>query len=163
LLMRVDKVTMSVGVEAREPFMDYTLVEYLMTLPQSTKLNGWRPKHLLKQAMTNVVPAEIIARPKQAFAAPINAWMHAGLDAFVRRGILESKLRERGLFNYDYVNRLLDEHSSRRGDHGVALWTFLNLSAWYDHWIAGSPGGAGVGAAGQPPNVALAPVGGGTQ
>jgi asparagine synthase (glutamine-hydrolysing) len=163
LLMRVDKVTMSVGVEAREPFMDYKLVEYLMTIPQTIKLNGWSAKHLLKRAMTNIVPAEIIARPKQAFAAPISAWMHAGLDAFIRRGILESKLRERGLFNYDYVNRILDEHSSRRGDHGVALWTFLNLSAWYDYWIAGSPPGAGAAGTAEPPSVALASATGGAQ
>ncbi|HEX4609245.1 MAG TPA: asparagine synthase C-terminal domain-containing protein, partial [Urbifossiella sp.] len=139
LLMRVDKVTMSVGVEAREPFLDYRLVEYLMTVPGAVKLPGWTPKHLLKRAMTGLLPENIIHRPKQPFAAPINAWLHAGLDGFIRRGILGSRLRERGLFDYAVVGRMLDDHANRKADYGVHLWTLMNLSAWYDHWIAGSP------------------------
>ncbi len=137
LLMRVDKVTMSVGVEAREPFLDYRLVEYLMTVPGATKLRGSTPKYLLKRAMTGLLPDNIVNRPKQPFAAPVNAWLHTGLEAFVRDRILGSRLRERGLFNYAVVGRMLDDHVARKADYGVHLWTLLNLSAWYDHWIAG--------------------------
>ena len=136
LLMRVDKVTMSVGVEAREPFLDQRLVEYLMTLPLETKLPGWNPKYLLKQAMSGILPDAIINRPKQPFAAPINAWLRSGLEPFIRKGILESKLRERKLFDYDFVSNMLEQHASRRKDYGVHLWTLMNVSAWYDHWIA---------------------------
>lgn len=144
LLMRVDKVTMSVGVEAREPFLDYHLVEYLMRLPGRTKLNGWTPKYLLKRAMAGLLPENIIDRPKQPFAAPINAWLHAGLDGFIRDGIFRSKLRDRRLFDYGVIGRMLDDHAARRGDYGVSLWTLMNLSAWYDHWIAGGPRPPGI-------------------
>jgi asparagine synthase (glutamine-hydrolysing) len=137
LLMRIDKVTMSVGVEAREPFLDYRLVEYLMRLPLQTKLNDWNPKHLLKQAMSGLLPDTIIGRPKKAFAAPINAWLNAGLIGFVRHRILHSKIRSRDFLNYDVVTQMLDDHTRGKKDYGVQIWTLLNLCGWYDHWIDG--------------------------
>jgi asparagine synthase (glutamine-hydrolysing) len=136
LLMRIDKVTMSCGVEAREPFLDYRLVEYLMTLPLSFKLQGWDPKHLLKRAMRGLVPDNILRRPKQAFAAPVNRWLRSGLEQFARHVLLHSKLRQRGYFRYDAIERMLADHVSGKKDFGVRLWTLMNLSAWYDHWIA---------------------------
>jgi asparagine synthase (glutamine-hydrolysing) len=63
LLMRIDKVTMSVGLEAREPFLDYRLVEHVMALPAALKLKRWEPKYVLKQAMAGVLPPEIVRRP----------------------------------------------------------------------------------------------------
>lgn len=137
LLMRVDKVTMSVGVEAREPFMDYRLVEYLITLPRRIKIHGWNPKDLLKRAVGDVVPERIIRRPKQAFAAPINVWLRSGLGNFARSVISGSKLRSTGLFRFDVIERMLEDHIDGRGDYGVQVWTLLNLCSWYDHWIGG--------------------------
>jgi asparagine synthase (glutamine-hydrolysing) len=135
LLMRVDKVTMACGVEAREPFLDYRLVEYLMTLPRTLKIKEWQPKHLLKQALTGIVPDEILRRPKKVFAAPVNAWLRDGLAPFARQVLFDSRLRARGYFLYDVIERMLEEHVNARQDHGVRLWTLMNLSAWYDHWF----------------------------
>ena len=136
LLMRVDKVTLSVGVEAREPFMDYRLVEYLMTVPRKIKLKGWDPKHLLKRAVADVVPTSILERPKQAFAAPVNVWLRSGLGDFARSVISGSNLKSAGLFRFTEIERLLEEHISGRRDWGVQAWTIMNLCAWYDRWIA---------------------------
>lgn len=135
LLMRIDKVTMSVGLEAREPFLDARLVEYTMTLPARLKLKGWEPKHLLKRAMEGFLPENIIRRPKQAFAAPVGAWIRAGLDGYARKVVLESSLRGLHLFRYDAIESLFDDHVAGRADHGVRLWNLMNLSAWYDHWF----------------------------
>ncbi|HEV3204424.1 MAG TPA: asparagine synthase (glutamine-hydrolyzing), partial [Gemmataceae bacterium] len=135
LLMRLDKITMSCGVEAREPFLDYRLVEYLMTLPRSLKLKDWEPKYLLKQAMTGLVPDSILRRPKQAFAAPVNVWLRSGLGDFARNLLLSSRLRKRGYFRYDIIEQMLADHLAGKKDHGVRLWTLMNLSAWFDHWI----------------------------
>jgi len=135
LLMRLDKTTMSCGVEAREPFLDYRLVEYLMTLPRGLKLRDWRPKHLLKQAMTGLVPDSILRRPKQAFAAPVNVWLRSGLGDFARNLLLNSRIRKRGYFRYDIIEQLLADHLAGKKDHGVRLWTLMNLTAWFDHWI----------------------------
>jgi asparagine synthase (glutamine-hydrolysing) len=141
LLVRTDKVTMSHGVEARVPFLDYRLVEYLMTVPWQWKLRRWRPKHLLKRAVAGLLPDNIIHRPKKAFAAPVGRWLRSGLAPFAARVIFESRLRERGLFRYDRVRQLLDDHVCGRADHGVQLWTLMNLSGWYDRWIAGTDSG----------------------
>jgi asparagine synthase (glutamine-hydrolysing) len=137
LLMRVDKVTMSVGVEAREPFLDYRLVEFLMGVPRRVKLSGWNAKHVLKQAVADIVPPRIIRRPKQAFAAPINEWLRKGLGDFARRVITKTRLRTRGLIRFDIVEKMLEEHLAGRKDFGVQLWTIMNLCAWYDQWIDG--------------------------
>src|SRR5262249_12414386 len=112
LLMRVDKVTMSCGVEAREPFLDYRLVEYLMPLPRSLKPMRWEPKRLLKRAASGLVPREIIRRPKQAFAAPVNVWLRRGLGPFARHVLLHTKLRRRGWFRYEAIEQMLEEHVS---------------------------------------------------
>jgi asparagine synthase (glutamine-hydrolysing) len=141
LLMRVDKVTMSQGVEAREPFLDYRLVEYLMTVPWGWKLRRWRPKHLLKRAMAGLLPENIIHRPKKAFAAPVGGWLRGGLAPFASRVIFDSRLKERGLFRYERIRQLLDDHVCGRADHGVQIWTLMNLSGWYDRWIAGTGAG----------------------
>jgi asparagine synthase (glutamine-hydrolysing) len=135
--MRLDKATMSCGVEAREPFLDHHLVEHLMTLPREVKIKGWQAKHLLKEAMSGVVPEAILRRPKQPFAAPVNAWLRGGLEKYARHVLLHSRLRERGYFRYDTIAGMLEEHVSGRQDHGVRLWALMNLSAWYDHWING--------------------------
>jgi asparagine synthase (glutamine-hydrolysing) len=138
LLMRVDKVTMSVGVEAREPFMDYRLVEYLLTVPRKIKMNGWDPKHILKRAAAGVVPESILRRPKQAFAAPVNAWLRSGMGDFARSVISGSRLKTTGLLRFDAIEQLLEEHIAGRRDWGVQAWTMMNLCAWYDRWIAGA-------------------------
>ncbi len=158
LLMRTDKVTMSQGVEAREPFLDYRLVEYLMAVPWSWKLRGWQPKYLLKRALAGLLPEEILRRPKKAFAAPVGSWLRAGLGAFAAQVIFGSRLKERGLFQYDRVRQLLEDHVEGRRDHGVKIWTLMNLSAWYDRWVAGgtaglAPGAVAGAAAGLPESV----------
>jgi asparagine synthase (glutamine-hydrolysing) len=135
LLMRVDKITMSQSLEAREPFLDYRLIEYTMALPLSLKLKNWDPKYVFKQAMRDLVPAEIVNRPKMPFAAPVEDWLRQGLGGFARRVILESRLKERGLFRYDGIERILAEHEKGTANHGVQIWTLMNLSAWYDHWV----------------------------
>ena len=135
LLMRVDKITMSHSLEAREPFLDYRLVEYNLAMPLALKLKNWDPKYVFKQAMRGLVPDEIVNRPKQPFAAPIEDWLRQGLGGFARRVILESRLKERGLFRYEGIERILAEHERGSADHGVQIWTLMNLSAWYDQWI----------------------------
>jgi asparagine synthase (glutamine-hydrolysing) len=142
LLMRVDKVTMSTGLEAREPFMDYRLVEYTMRLPRTVKLKGWDPKHVLKRSMEGRVPESILRRRKQAFAAPVGEWLRHGLGGYARQVILQSSLREQKLFRYDAIGRMLDDHEQRRGDYGVRIWNLMNLSAWHDQWICRRDGGA---------------------
>ncbi|PYP84553.1 MAG: asparagine synthase (glutamine-hydrolyzing) [Blastocatellia bacterium AA13] len=135
LLMRVDKITMATSVEARVPFLDHALVEFAMSLPSWMKYQNGETKHILKRALRNVVPDRVLNRRKQGFAAPINEWMLDRLGAFVEHTVLNSPLRRRDLFDYDYIAGLVNEHRSGRANHSFLLWSLLNLSLWYEHWI----------------------------
>jgi len=136
LLMRLDRMTMANSLEAREPFMDYRLAEYVLRLPFRLKVNHGIAKYVLKQAMRDLLPQPIVKRKKQPFPAPMRQWLQRGLAPFARDTILGSSLRERELFRYDKVQDILDAHESGRSDHNLAIWSLLILSAWYDCWIS---------------------------
>jgi asparagine synthase (glutamine-hydrolysing) len=135
LLMRVDKITMASSIEARVPFLDHHLVEFSLRIPTRLKIQGGVSKRLLKKAMTGILPDEIIHRPKQGFGAPVSEWFRGPLYEPAVAGILSSRLREEGLFDYDHVRSLFEAHCSGGRDHSWHLWTLYNLSRWYDTWI----------------------------
>jgi asparagine synthase (glutamine-hydrolysing) len=138
LLMRVDKMTMANSVEARVPFLDHKLVEFAMSLPRRLKLRDGETKYILKRALKGVIPDRVIHRRKQGFGAPINQWMLDHMGSFVERTLMHSPLRARGLFDYDFIARLLAEHRTGRVNYSFFLWSLLNLSLWYERWIDGS-------------------------
>lgn len=135
LLMRVDKIGMSVSLEARVPFLDHNLVEYTTNIPMAQKVKGRTAKYLLKKAVEGLIPDEIIYRKKMGFGAPMSQWLKGDFGRYVRERLLSSGLLERGYFRRDYVERLSDEHFAGRRDNSVYLWTLFNLVAWFDYWI----------------------------
>ncbi len=137
LLMRVDKITMATSVEARVPFLDHKLVEFAQRLPRRMKYRNGETKYLLKRALRGIVPDRALDRPKQGFGAPINEWMMDRMNDFVERSLMNSGIRRREFFDYDFVKRLMSEHRRGRVNYSFHLWTLLNLSLWYDRWIDG--------------------------
>lgn len=135
LLMRVDKITMATSVEARVPFLDQQLVEYAMSIPSELKIKGTSGKHILKQALEKVLPPELLYRQKRGFGAPIREWFRGASGATLGGLILNSAIRNRALFNYSFVTRLLDEHQRGARDWSFHLWALLNVSLWYDRWF----------------------------
>lgn len=135
LLMRVDKIGMSVSLEARVPFLDHHLVEYTMDIPMAHKVRGRTAKYLLKKAVEGLIPHEIIYRKKMGFAAPMSQWLKGDFGQYARSRMLSSGLMQRGYFDRDYVQRLFADHFSGRRDNSLYLWTLFNLTAWYDYWI----------------------------
>jgi asparagine synthase (glutamine-hydrolysing) len=137
LLMRVDKMTMASSVEARVPFLDHELVEFALALPAEMKVRNGEGKYLLKKAVEGILPPEVINRPKQGFVAPVSDWLRGETGAKIRRDIASSSLAERGLLDYEALDRLWDAHQSGRGEWAFQLWNIYNVSAWHDLWIAG--------------------------
>jgi asparagine synthase (glutamine-hydrolysing) len=137
LLMRVDKMTMANSVEARVPFLDHELVEFALALPAEMKVRNGEGKYLLKKAVEGILPPEVINRPKQGFVAPVGDWLRGETGAKIRRDIESSTLSERGLLDYEAIDRLWDSHQSGRGEWAFQLWNIYNVSAWHDLWIAG--------------------------
>jgi asparagine synthase (glutamine-hydrolysing) len=139
LLMRVDKITMSTSIEARVPFLDHRLVEFSAHIPSQMKLRGGVTKHILKHATRDLLPDNVIHRKKQGFSAPVKEWFRGELAGYARRSILDSRLREQGLFDYEVLGGMLEAHRTGQRNYDTLLWSLLNLSQWYDGWIASEP------------------------
>jgi asparagine synthase (glutamine-hydrolysing) len=137
LLMRVDKMTMAASVEARVPFLDHRLVEYAMGVPRALKVEGASGKHVLKRALEEVLPRDVLYRRKRGFGAPVEGWFRGPSSAELEARVMTSPLRRRDFLDYRFVARLFEEHRRGARDWGFHLWALLNLSLWYEQWIEG--------------------------
>jgi asparagine synthase (glutamine-hydrolysing) len=122
-------------VEARVPFLDHHLVEYAMSIPRSLKVEGRTGKHILKRALEDILPHDLLYSPKRGFGAPIYGWFRNDLGEWFDEHLINSSMRRRDFFDYKLIKRLLDEHRSGRRDQSAYLWGLLNLSLWYERWI----------------------------
>ncbi len=130
VLFKVDRASMAASLETRAPFLDHTLVEFLTKLPINLKMRGLTGKYILKRAMRDRLPQPVIKRPKKGFGMPVAKWVKGELRTFVRDTFARERLRRRGLFNADYVERLLDEHEHGVADHRKLIWTLLMFEMW---------------------------------
>jgi asparagine synthase (glutamine-hydrolysing) len=146
LLMRVDKIGMANSIEPRVPFLDHRLVEFSAHIPAAWIIGSGRTKDLLKCAVADFVPERILNRPKQGFSLPMKQWLRGPLEQFARRSILDSALRERGYFDYDTVAGIIQAHVRGQRNSDTLIWSLINVSHWYDRWIAGRTGEAEVAA-----------------
>ena len=137
LLMRVDKITMSTSVEGRAPYLDHKLVEFAMSIPSELKIKNGQTKYILKKAVEGIIPNNIIYRKKQGFGTPVREWFSGELGKYITNAILNSNIKERQLFDYDYLRNMLEKQTSGEVDNSARLWIIFNLSKWYDYWIAG--------------------------
>jgi asparagine synthase (glutamine-hydrolysing) len=108
-----------------------------MGLPRSLKVEGTSGKHILKRALEEILPRDLLYSPKRGFGAPIREWFRNGLGEIFDAHLMNSPMRRRNFFDYKFIARLMEEH--RRGTHDWSfhLWALLNLSMWYERWIEG--------------------------
>jgi asparagine synthase (glutamine-hydrolysing) len=135
LLMRVDKIGMSVSIEPRVPFLDHLLVEFTMNLPMQLKLEGGIAKGLFKEAVRGVLPDDVIDRPKMGFGAPMVEWLRGSFGEAMRAELMASRFFERFPANRHAVVDMLDRHRSGRADFALYVWTVYNAVAWFDYWV----------------------------
>jgi asparagine synthase (glutamine-hydrolysing) len=136
LLMRVDKMTMANSVEARVPFLDHRLVEFTMDIPERAKTRNGVAKYLLKKAVENLIPNEIIYRKKMGFGAPMSEWLRGPFGGHVASLISKSPLMERGFLRLAPIMDMVKEHRTcRKRDHAQKIWAIFNLVGWYNRWI----------------------------
>lgn len=137
LLSIVDRMTMAHSLESRSPLIDYRVVEYAASIPSEMKLRGRNMKYMLKKVASRYLPKELIYRKKQGFAFPLGLWMRTDLKDFTQNLFSQSRFVELGLFDRDYMNRLLREHAEGRADHNFRLWILINLEFWYRIFFEG--------------------------
>ena len=128
ILVKVDRASMSVGLEARVPFLDPSLVEYSLRLPSSLKMRGLRRKVVLRRAMRGRLPDRVLRRRKSGFNAPVSDWMRGAL-----RPIIEDLMASPSSIvdvRHPDVQRTWRDHLAGRADHGFRLWALIVLLLW---------------------------------
>jgi asparagine synthase (glutamine-hydrolysing) len=139
VLTKVDRMSMAVSLEAREPLLDHKLLEFAARVPVSLKLKNGRTKYLLRRLLERHVPRSISARRKQGFAAPIGQWLRGPLAPMTNELLLDGRLRDRGIFNPREVARIWEEHRAGRTEHPHRLWQLVMLELWFRQFIDGAP------------------------
>ncbi|KQN28215.1 asparagine synthase [Sphingomonas sp. Leaf34] len=127
ILTKVDRTSMAVGLEAREPLLDHRLVEFCATLPATMRLRHGEGKWLMKRALEPYLPREILYRQKMGFVTPIGAWFRDHLAGEARALAKSRTLGETGWFDMATLARIADEHRMGRAEHGRTLWQFVML------------------------------------
>lgn len=136
LLMRVDKMSMAVSIEARVPFLDHRIVEMAFRIPQSLKIKDGVGKYILKKAAEGILPHEIIYRRKQGLNSPIAEWLRTKkLSKYANEVIFSSPFITEGIFKESYVRFLFERHLENKRNYSKQLWSLMILSLWYERYF----------------------------
>ena len=130
LLMLTDKMSMAVSLECRVPLLDHELFELAARIPGSIKLRNGRLKHVMKEALADVLPRDVLERRKRGFGTPMGAWLKGPLAALLRQLLSRESIERRGLFDYPAVAALIGAHAANRVDATDGLLTLLNFEIW---------------------------------
>lgn len=131
LLERGDRMTMAASIEARMPFMDHVLIEYVSSLPDNFRVRGRTTKWLLREAMQRVLPPEILNRPKVGFRVPVNEWFKGPMREYMLDHLQSPNSLTRSYYKQNALDEKIDEHLRGRHNHEKLLWTLLNLEIWH--------------------------------
>jgi asparagine synthase (glutamine-hydrolysing) len=130
LLMKVDKMSMAVSLEARAPFLDHVMAEFALGLPTSMKIRGKTNKWILREAARGIVPKEIFEREKHGFDLPIDVWLRTDLRPLLEDLLGTDGLAKRDLFPATEISLLKREHLDGTRDHWQKLWSLMCLEQW---------------------------------
>ncbi len=137
LLMKQDQMSMAASLESRVPFLDHELVEYVAAMPAKHKLQGFQTKSVLRAAVKDILPKEILTRGKMGFPVPVGRWLRGSHASLLDELVLSQRALGRGLFDSDYVRQLAAEHKRGDAEHGDRLWMLINLELWQRMFLEG--------------------------
>jgi len=131
LLMKQDNMSMAASIESRVPFLDHVLVEWATRIPAKIQIHGMAGKRILKKAVADLLPHEILYRPKLGFPTPWSGWLAGPKLDTIERLLLEPRSVQRGYFKPAAIERLFHEHRTHYRDHYDRIWRLLNLELWH--------------------------------
>lgn len=135
IMQKVDRATMSVSLEGREPFLDHRIIEWAATLPDEYKYYNGSKKYILKEIVHQYIPQSMMDRPKMGFAIPIAEWLNDDLKERVDSFINEKTICEQGIFNWENVLKLKNDFYSGKKEYDYKLWYLLMFQMWYSRWM----------------------------
>ena len=130
ILVKVDRTTMANSLEARAPLLDQNLIAFSARLPFDLKLHGEQGKYLFRKVAARLLPAEVLTKRKQGFAIPLATWFRNELRPMLLDTIGSRAFKERGIFDHEGIQRLVNEHQQGLQDRGELLWMVMVLETW---------------------------------
>ena len=135
ILQKVDRATMSVSLEGREPFLDQHIIEWAAQLPTHFKYNNGNKKFILKEIVHKYLPQEMMDRPKMGFGIPIAAWLQKDLKPFVDQYLDPLFIERQGIFSNGEVQRIRKAFYNGKTERAEKIWFLLMFQMWYDRWM----------------------------
>jgi asparagine synthase (glutamine-hydrolysing) len=140
ILVKVDKASMFNSLETRAPMLDQYLVEYVSSLPSTIRTRNDVLKFLLKKVAADMLPAEILNRPKQGFGVPLKHWFRDDLTGYAYELLDSPRARQRGIFNPQFIRGLLKAHAGTKlVNHSEGIWALLCLELWFQAYMDEPP------------------------
>jgi len=140
LLMKQDQMSMAASIESRVPFLDHRLVEFAMRVHPHQKLRRLSGKYLLRRAMADKLPHEVLQRTKKGFPTPIRPWLRNQLFGQISTVLDDGRMAERGIFRQDTVQKLLRQHQQGSSAATERVWRLLNFELWCRIFLDGDRG-----------------------
>ncbi|HTN08894.1 asparagine synthase (glutamine-hydrolyzing) [Agriterribacter sp.] len=134
-LSYTDRASMAASVEVRVPFIDKEVIELAMQISGSLKYKHKQSKYILKKAAEDYLPREIIYRPKASFGAPIRSWISGELRPLVDELLSEDAVNQRGIFNYHYIRKIVDNDRKGTEDNAYRLYMLITMELWFRQYI----------------------------
>jgi asparagine synthase (glutamine-hydrolysing) len=130
ILTKVDRASMAHSLEVRVPLLDHEVIEYAASLPAHYKLRRGEGKYLFKRALSQIIPPEILSRPKMGFCLPLADWFRGDLKGLFERRIFSPAAFIGGLFDPAAIQRWWEQHQRGTRDYAPHLWALLVLECW---------------------------------
>lgn len=130
ILVKVDRMSMAVSLEARVPMLDPRIIEFAVNLPPHMKLNGSRTKSILRDAVKNLVPGSVLEKPKEGFSIPMKHWLCTSLKPMMLDLLSKDSLQKHGYFDHQVVAQWIREHLDGSVNHSHRLWALMVFEMW---------------------------------
>jgi asparagine synthase (glutamine-hydrolysing) len=134
ILTKVDRTTMAVSIEGREPLLDHRLAELALTLPPQLRRGDLGPKQSLKRILHRYVPRELVDRPKRGFAIPLERWLKTELKELVSEYLAEDRIRNAGIMDARLVSEYVEAFYRGESSRSSPLWFLLSFEMWREKW-----------------------------
>ena len=135
ILAKVDKATMSCGLEGREPFLDHRLIDFVAQLPADLKYRDGNKKYLLKQITHKYIPPNLLDRPKKGFSIPVFDWLKGDLKDYIFEYINEEELSKHGYINIREALKVRDSFLAGKSGNEIQVWLILMFQMWWRRWM----------------------------
>jgi len=135
ILTKVDRATMSVGLESREPLLDHRIIEFVARLPESLKYRNGIKKYLIKKIVWRHVPKKLMERPKHGFSVPAPKWFRNDLKALLETWLNIDRVKRHGLFNWEIIAEMKTRYLNGRDVNFNKIWYLMIFEMWYEKWM----------------------------